>query len=242
MPLNEELYHGVDLTSMEIGMYELKNQFRTEKKAAFKPKEEEEKAEEKKEEEKEGGAEKKEGDGVAEEAKSVDDSAEGTKTPESWVKADGNSDSSEHGDHVQPKVEEGAGSQPQSATKSDTKSDVKPVETSGSASQVSASLATEVPKEVTAHANNQTASTSTVSASPNAPTTQQNVNVQVGSATTPPKEEKPSDAPTSSSTPEAKSSDPTPKPEESKPSTLHDGFHCDGCGGPINGSRFHCME
>ncbi len=23
---------------------------------------------------------------------------------------------------------------------------------------------------------------------------------------------------------------------------VHDGYHCDGCGGPIAGSRFHCME
>lgn len=40
MPLAQELYHGVDLTSMEIAMYDLQTQFKTEKKAAFKSKDE----------------------------------------------------------------------------------------------------------------------------------------------------------------------------------------------------------
>jgi len=37
MPLAEDLYHGVDLTSMEMAMYDLQSKFNADRKAAFRP-------------------------------------------------------------------------------------------------------------------------------------------------------------------------------------------------------------
>ena len=52
MPVPEGIYHGVDLTSMEVAMYESQTKFKSDKKAAFTPKAEEKEKEREKEKEK----------------------------------------------------------------------------------------------------------------------------------------------------------------------------------------------